>query len=53
VSTHEHGVPCAPVLFWTEQDQLLSAISAREDDLLLEKTLLHEFTSFAPWASRS
>ena len=48
VSAHEHGVPCAPVLFWAEQDQLLSAISAREDELLLEKTLLHEFTSFAP-----
>ena len=36
VSAHEHGVPCAPFLFWTEQDQLLSAITARKNDLLLE-----------------
>ena len=49
VSAHERGVPCAPVLFWAEQDQLLSASSAREDELLLEKTLLHELTSSAPF----
>ena len=40
----EYGVSGAPVLFCTGKNQLLSAIFAREDDLLLERTL-HEFTS--------
>jgi hypothetical protein len=44
VSAEEYGVPGAPVFFWAEQDQLLPAIFAREDDLLFEITL-HEFTS--------
>ena len=46
MATDEHGAPCTPVLFWAEKHQLLSAIFAGEDDLLLERTL-HEFTSFA------
>jgi hypothetical protein len=44
MSAEKYGVPGAPVFFWAEQDQLLPAIFAREDDLLLERTL-HEFTS--------
>jgi hypothetical protein len=39
-------VSSAPVLFWAQKDQFLSAIFAREDDLVLERTL-HEFTSSA------
>jgi hypothetical protein len=46
ITTREHGVPGAPVLFGTENNQLLSAILACEDDLLLERTL-HERTSLA------
>jgi hypothetical protein len=46
VSAQEHGVPGAPVLFGTENNQLLSTIFTREDDLLLKRTL-HEFTSSA------
>ena len=46
VAAYEHRVPGAPILFATEEDHLLPAIFAREDDLLLERTL-HEFTSFA------
>jgi hypothetical protein len=46
VSAHEYGVSGAPILFGTEENQLLSTIFAREDDLLLERTL-HEFTSSA------
>jgi hypothetical protein len=46
VSASEHGVSSAPVLFWAQKDQFLSAIFAREDDLVLERTL-HEFTSSA------
>jgi hypothetical protein len=45
-SAREHGVPGTPIFFWAEQDQLLSAIFAREDDLLFKRSL-HEFTSFA------
>jgi hypothetical protein len=37
--THEYGAPGAPVLFGTENNQLLSAPFARKDDLLLWKTL--------------
>jgi hypothetical protein len=36
VSAQEHGVPGAPVLFRPQKDQLISAIFARQDDLLLE-----------------
>ena len=36
---HEYGAPRAPVLFGTENDQLLFALFARKDDLLLWKTL--------------
>jgi len=35
----EYGAPGAPVLFGTENNQLLSALFARKDDLLLWKTL--------------
>ena len=45
VPAHEHGVPGTPILFWAEENQLFSAIFAREDALLLERSL-HEFTSF-------
>jgi hypothetical protein len=36
---HEYSSPRAPVLFGTENDQLLSAPFTRKDDLLLWKTL--------------
>jgi hypothetical protein len=52
VLAREHGVPGAPILFWAEDDQLLSAIFAREDALLLERSL-HEFTSFARQGPRA
>jgi hypothetical protein len=34
--THEYGVPGAPVLFRAQNDQLLSALFARKDNLLHE-----------------
>ena len=40
---HEYGAPRAPVLFGTENDQVLSALFARKDDLLLRRTL-HLYT---------
>jgi hypothetical protein len=46
VPAHEHGAPSTPILLRAKEHQLLSAIFAREDALLLERSL-HEFTSFA------
>jgi hypothetical protein len=46
MAADEHGVPGAPIHFGTEEDHLLPATFAGEDDLLLER-ILHEFTSFA------
>jgi hypothetical protein len=40
----EHGTPGAPVLYRPEEDQSLSALLAREHNLLLGG-LLHEYTS--------
>jgi hypothetical protein len=40
----EHGTPGAPILDSPEKDQLLSALLAREHNLLLGG-LLHEYTS--------
>jgi hypothetical protein len=37
--TQEYGVPGAPVLFGAQNDQLLSALFARKDDLLFGITL--------------
>ena len=36
---HEYGAPRAPIFFGTENDQLLCALFARKDDLLLWRTL--------------
>ena len=36
---HEYGAPRAPIFFRAENDQLLFALFARNDDLLLWKTL--------------
>lgn len=47
----EHGTPGAPVLFGAEKNQLLSAIDARENDLLLGRAL-HVYTPFAPLGPR-
>ena len=44
---HENGAPRAPVLFGTENDQLLSTLFARKDDLLLWRTL-HLYTPPSP-----
>jgi hypothetical protein len=46
-SAHENGVSGTPILFGPQKYQLLPAIFAREDDLLLER-ILHEFTSSTP-----
>ena len=46
VPADEHGAPSTPILLRAKEHQLLSAIFAREDALLLER-FLHEFTSFA------
>jgi hypothetical protein len=46
VPAHEHGPPSTPILLRAKEHQLLSAIFARKDALLLERSL-HEFTSFA------
>ena len=43
-SVSENGVSGTPILFGPQKYQLLPPIFAREDDLLLERTL-HEFTS--------
>ncbi len=47
---HKHGMPRAPFFFGTEKNQLLSAIFAREDDLL--GRMQHVYTSFAPLGHR-
>src|SRR5918998_4409495 len=48
----EYGASGAPVLFGTEDNQLLSALFARKDDLLLWK-MLHLYAPPKPlWASR-
>jgi hypothetical protein len=44
-SARENGVSGTPILFGPQKAQLVPAIVTREDDLLLERTLLHEFTS--------
>jgi hypothetical protein len=51
VSARKDGVPRAPVRFGTENNQLFSAILAREDDLLLGR-IVHECTSLAPSGHR-
>jgi len=50
-SAQEHCTPGAPVFYRAKKYQLLSALLAREDDLLLGITL-HEYTSFAPLGDR-
>src|SRR4051812_8218565 len=50
--THKYGVPGAPVLFRAQNDQLLSALFARKDDLLHE-IKLHVCTSSALFSGRS
>ena len=51
VSARKDGVPRAPIRFGAENNQLFSAILAREDDLLLGR-IVHERTSLAPSGHR-
>jgi hypothetical protein len=47
---HKYGTPRAPFFFGTEKNYLLSAIFAREDNLLGRTQ--HVYTSFAPLGHR-